>query len=81
MCLYCRARRLTIVAQKHPAVQQDDCPPHKHEEVVAFFKRNGITTLDDWPACSPDFSPVECTWATVAGEVTKAVRDAAQRQL
>ena len=51
----------------HPDVrkfQQDNAMPHTARVCVAYLQNAAIQVMD-WPAKSPDLSPIENLWATL----------------
>ena len=41
--------------------QQDNAWPHSAQVTTAWLRRHRVRVLD-WPACSPDLSPIENVW-------------------
>lgn len=44
--------------------QQDGAPCHKSKKTMAWLKRKGLPLID-WPASSPDQSPIETLWGVM----------------
>ncbi len=53
-------------------LQQDNARPHTARHTQEVLQRNNVQTLD-WPAKSPDLSPIEHMW----DELGRRVRDRA----
>ncbi|KAL7720609.1 Tc1-like transposase DDE domain-containing protein [Entamoeba marina] len=51
--------------------QQDGAPAHTCVLTMNFFKDNGIDVLPNWPANSPDLSPIENLWGIMKQEIRK----------
>ena len=45
-------------------LQDDNAPVHRARVVRDFLQRQGVQRMD-WPACSPDFNPIENIWDQV----------------
>ena len=50
--------------------QQDNDPKHTSKKTKKWMKDNNITLLD-WPAQSPDISPIEHQWVHLKRELAK----------
>jgi len=50
--------------------QQDNDPKHTSKKAKKWMEDNNITLLD-WPAQSPDLSPIEHQWVYIKRELTK----------
>ena len=50
--------------------QQDNDPKHTSKKAKKWMKDNNITLLD-WPAQSPDISPIEHQWVHLKRELAK----------
>ena len=48
--------------------QQDNAPCHKAASTMNFFKQNEIYVMD-WPAYSPDVSPIENVWSMLKKKI------------
>ena len=51
-------------------LQQDNAPPHTARSTKKFFEDKKIEILE-WPACSPDLSPIENCWGLMKRRVEK----------
>ncbi len=47
--------------QGHPCLFQDNSKPHSARVTAAWLRSKRVRVLD-WPACSPDLSPIENVW-------------------
>ena len=52
-----------------PLFQDDNARPHRARIVDAYLQQEQITRVD-WPACSPDWNPIEHAW----GQLGRAVQ-------
>ena len=52
-------------------LQQDGARAHWEAGVVRYLNGKGVQLLQNWPAHSPDLSPIETLWAHLAREVSK----------
>lgn len=50
-------------------LQYDGDRAYGANDVLQYLKNKGITTLEEWPARSPDLSPIENMWSIVQREV------------
>ncbi|XP_065640447.1 transposable element Tcb2 transposase [Hydra vulgaris] len=48
--------------------QHDNAPCHKAKTVTDFLRRSQVAVLD-WPAQSPDFTPIENLWSVTAKNI------------
>ncbi|KAL7715586.1 Tc1-like transposase DDE domain-containing protein [Entamoeba marina] len=51
--------------------QQDGAPAHTFKKTMNFFKEQGVDVLPNWPAFSPDLSPIEHLWGIMKQELRK----------
>jgi len=56
-----------IPEEEVPIFQQDNDPKHTSKKAKKWMKDNNITLLD-WPAQSPDLSPIEHQWVLLGDE-------------
>ncbi|KAL4467943.1 hypothetical protein ABPG72_022857 [Tetrahymena utriculariae] len=52
--------------------QQDNSTSHKTQKILNFFTQNQINLLQ-WPANSPDISPIEYVWFTLKNLLNKEI--------
>jgi hypothetical protein len=45
--------------------QQDNARPHTAAATIEFLNQRKVKFVPDWPARSPDLSPIETCWALV----------------
>ena len=55
---------LPFVQQHHVVLQDDKVRPHRARIVQQFLQQNNVDHLD-WPALSPDLSPIKHVWDTL----------------
>ena len=48
--------------------QQDNAKPHSARVTTAWLQSKRVQVLD-WPACSPDLSPIENVWCIMKGKI------------
>lgn len=53
---------LHLVAARGAVWQQDNASPHKSRHATDFLDLLGFAEVLEWPAHSPDFSPIEVVW-------------------
>ncbi len=53
------------------AFQQDGARPHTARSTMAWIAAHGLPAPIEWPANSPDLSPVENLWALMVTDVNK----------
>ena len=61
-------------------MQQDSAPCHVSQKTKEWFRRNGISLLDDWPSNSPDLNVIENCWSVIKSRVA-AYRPSSRAQL
>ena len=62
-----------IGAMGNGAIFQDDnARPHRGRIALNFLEQNGVETLE-WPALSPDMSPIEHLWDVMEREIRKQI--------
>ena len=63
---------LPFVQQHHVVLQDDNARPHRARIVQQFLQQNNVDHLD-WPARSPDLSPIELVWDILGQRVWQRV--------
>ena len=63
---------LPFVQQHHVVLQDDNARPHRARIVQQFLQQNNVDHLD-WPARSPDLSPIEHVWDILGQRVRQRV--------
>ena len=63
---------LPFVQQHHVVLQDDNARPHRARIVQQFLQHNNVDRLD-WPARSPDLSPIEHVWDFLGQRVRQRV--------
>ena len=63
---------LPFVQQHHIVLQDDNARPHRARIVQQFLQQNNVDHLD-WPARSPDLSPIEHVWDILSQRVRQRV--------
>lgn len=53
--------------------QDDNAPPHRSLETMAFKELAGIRSLE-WPSRSPDLSPIENVWSILKKDVRQKIQ-------
>ena len=54
-------------------LQDDNARPHRARVATQFLQQNNITRME-WPACSPDLSPIENAWDKLGKAVQERVQ-------
>ena len=62
---------LPFVQQHHVVLQDDNARPHRARIVQQFLQQNNVDHLD-WPARSPDLSPIEHVWDILGQRVRQS---------
>ena len=63
---------LPFVQQHHVVLHDDNARPHRARIVQQFLQQNNVDHLD-WPARSPDLSPIEHVWDILGQRVRQRV--------
>ena len=63
---------LPFVQQHNVVLQYDNARPHRARIVQQFLQQNNVDHLD-WPARSPDLSPIEHVWDILGQRVRQRV--------
>ena len=63
---------LPFVKQHHVVLQDDNARPHRARIVQQFLQQNNVDHLD-WPARSPDLSPIEHVWDILGKRIRQRV--------
>ena len=63
---------LPFVQQHHVVLQDDNGKPHRARIEQQFLQQNNVDHLD-WPARSPDLSPIEYVWDILGQRVRQRV--------
>jgi hypothetical protein len=50
------------LVRRQSVFQQDGARCHVAKSTLTYLDKKGVTLLKNWPAYSPDFSPIESVW-------------------
>lgn len=70
-CLHKLIAALQENGIENAVFQFDGNRTHSWEPALQYLANKGVETLAEWPARSPDLSPIENMWALVAKEVSE----------
>ncbi len=67
---YYKGFRATYAPLQTMCFQQDNAKPHTAAITTAWFRSRRVQVLN-WPACSPDISPIENIWHIIKWKISK----------
>ncbi len=63
---------MPFIHDHHLMLQHDDARPHVARICTQFLEAENIPVLE-WPAYSPDMSPIECVWDALDRHIRQCI--------